>query len=98
MPTYVFSSDDGDSIEHTCSMSAVPKLIRRGSVTYRRDYCAEPKGCWMADHDWSSEEGGKGRYISQIADRPGDPKAWCKNQKEAMDKAKRKGHTVERTR
>lgn len=98
MPFYVFTSADGESIDEQFSMKDVPRYVKRGGKRYDRDYAAEGGASWMADHDWSGETSGKGRYISQIASRPGDPSAYCKNQREAMDKAKKKGFSVERAR
>jgi hypothetical protein len=49
----------------------------------------------MGDDNWSSENNGKGRYISQLAQRPNDPKAYCKSKAEVKDTALRRGFTVE---
>ncbi len=47
------------------------------------------------DMFWENENGGRGRYISQLQKTPGrvgsDPDAFCTSQDAAMEKAKRRG-------
>lgn len=47
------------------------------------------------DMFWENENGGRGRYISQLQQTPGkmgsDPDAYCTSQDAAMEKAKRRG-------
>lgn len=53
------------------------------------------------DMFWENENGGRGRYISQLQQHVGeanDQNAFCRSQNEAIDKAKRLGMTVERVR
>lgn len=54
------------------------------------------------DMFWENENGGRGRYISQLQDTPGpegsDPTAFCRSQSEIVEKAKRKGLVTERAR
>lgn len=51
------------------------------------------------DQFWETENGGRGRYISQIQQgEKTDPNAFCRSQSEAIDKAKRLGYRVTRTR
>lgn len=54
------------------------------------------------DSGWESENGGRGRYISQLQRVPGpegsDPTAFARSQSEAIDKAKRRGFTVTKAR
>lgn len=54
------------------------------------------------DSGWETENGGRGRYISQLQRKPGpefsDSTAFARSQSEAIDKAKRRGFTVERAR
>ncbi len=54
------------------------------------------------DMFWENENGGRGRYISQLQRAPGqgecDANAYCRSQNEAIDKAKRLGFKVERRR
>jgi len=45
------------------------------------------------DSGWEYESGGKGRYISQLASKPGDPNAYCRSREEIREKAKRAGFT-----
>ncbi len=55
-----------------------------------------------ADSGWENENGGRGRYISQLQRGPGigecDRDAFCRSQSEAIEKAKRRDLKVERTR
>lgn len=54
------------------------------------------------DSGWENENGGRGRYISQLQDKPGpegsDPDAYCRSQGEIIEKAKRRGKKATRTR
>lgn len=50
------------------------------------------------DSQWESENGGRGRYIPQMAKREGDPRAYARSQSEAIEKAKRLGYSVSRER
>ena len=54
------------------------------------------------DSGWESENGGRGRYISQLQRNQGpegsDPQAFCRSQDAAMEKAKRRGMNPVRTR
>jgi putative FmdB family regulatory protein len=43
-----------------------------------------------AGNDWSNENGGRGRMINQLADKPGDPNAYARNPDEAYRKARAK--------
>lgn len=47
-------------------------------------------------YDWSNENGGKGRLISQLQHKPGKPPAfaYCKNRQEIFDKCAKKGWKV----
>jgi hypothetical protein len=49
----------------------------------------------MRDTSWGSENGGRGRYISQMADKPNDPKAYYKSQSEVAESCKRRGFSYE---
>lgn len=54
----------------------------------------------VPDSGWEAENGGRGRYIGQLADRPDKTEsfAFCRSQREAIDKAKRKGwQTIHKT-
>lgn len=48
------------------------------------------------DHDWSAENGGKGRYISQVAERQNDPNAYFRSQREALEYVNKHGGTAEK--
>ncbi len=54
------------------------------------------------DMFWENENGGRGRYISQLQKEPGvgecDKDAFCRSQSEAVEKAKKRDLKVERTR
>ncbi len=54
------------------------------------------------DSGWESENGGRGRYISQLQREPGnsgsDPEAFCRSQSEIFEKCKRRGLNCERAR
>ena len=41
MPTYCYANDDGEVIEHNCSIDKRPTTIRRSGVVYRRCFQAE---------------------------------------------------------
>lgn len=45
---------------------------------------------------WHDENNGRGRYIGQLADKPGDKRAYCHSRSEAMEKAKRRGFEATR--
>ena len=44
MPTYCFTSDDGETIEEHHSAKSIPKRVRRDGKTYKRDLLAELNG------------------------------------------------------
>lgn len=44
-------------------------------------------------NDWSTENGGRGQFITQIADSTTDASAYCRNPAELVEKAKQKGFT-----
>jgi hypothetical protein len=50
------------------------------------------------DMGWEGENGGRGRYISQLQREPGkegcDPEAFCRSRNEIEEKAKRRGMKV----
>lgn len=53
------------------------------------------------DQFWETENGGRGRYISQLQQVPGkpnDPNAFCRSQSEIFEKAKKLGLHAERVR
>jgi len=54
------------------------------------------------DAGWENENGGRGRYISQLQRTPGpegsDPSAYCRSQRDIFEKAARRGLSVERAR
>lgn len=54
------------------------------------------------DSGWELENGGRGRYISQLQREPGpegsDADAFCRSQSEIIEKAKRRGLTATRAR
>ncbi|KKK69897.1 hypothetical protein LCGC14_2929440 [marine sediment metagenome] len=41
MPTYCYANENGEVIEHVCSINKRPKTIKRGGVIYRRCFQAE---------------------------------------------------------
>ena len=50
--------------------------------------------------DWSNENNGKGRYIGQLQRTLGkkvDPSAYCKNRQAAIDKAHKRGYSVDKS-
>lgn len=49
----------------------------------------------MPGQGWEQENGGRGRYISQIALKQGDRGAYCRSRGEALEKAKRRGFEAE---
>ena len=61
-----------------------------------------PSICPPPDSGWEGENGGRGRYISQLQREPGpdgsDPTAFCRSQSEILEKAKRRGLTATRAR
>lgn len=52
------------------------------------------------DFTWAFENGGRGRYISQLQEKPmggsltPDKEAFCRSRNELLDKAKRKGFKI----
>lgn len=70
-----------------CSSRKMAKLISR--ITFK-----------VPDSGWEYENNGRGRFITQIAKREGngydenDPNAFCRSQREAIDKAKAQGYSV----
>lgn len=50
----------------------------------------------MPDAGWENENGGRGRYISQIAEKLDDRGAYCRSRTEALEKAKRRGFVAEK--
>ena len=60
----------------------------------RDGYCTNFQGSTL--QDWGTENGGKGRYISQLADEAHDKRAYARSPKEAMEKAKKRGFKAER--
>lgn len=52
----------------------------------------------VKDSGWESENGGRGRYIGQMADRQpwgkNDPNAYCRSRCDLKEKAKRRGSSV----
>lgn len=47
-------------------------------------------------YDWSNENGGRGRLISQLQHKPGKPpaEAYCRNRQEIFDKCAKNGWTA----
>lgn len=50
------------------------------------------------DSGWEAENGGRGRYIPQMAKSPNDPRAYARSQNDAIEKAKRLGYSVTKSR
>ena len=50
----------------------------------------------MGTTSWQNENGGKGRYISQMADKPNDPKAYFRSRSDVEEACRRRGLTYER--
>lgn len=46
------------------------------------------------DSGWESENGGRGRFIAQIANDVNDPGAYCRSRAEIVEKGKQRGFTV----
>ena len=55
----------------------------------------QPTNFHMDHEDHYNENNGKGRYYSQLGDKPDDPRAFCRTREEAREKAKRRGFQVE---
>lgn len=71
------------------------KQYNKGWVTPPPDYEKGECCTVQPDHnDFSSENGGRGRYNPQLAKKPNDPNAYVKNVNEVKSKAKRAGLTA----
>jgi putative FmdB family regulatory protein len=46
--------------------------------------------------DWGTENGGKGRYCPQLAEKPNDPRAFAQSRHDLIDKGKRRGWSVDK--
>jgi len=93
MPRYDYECDCGLMWEEEHDMR--DHLIRCGSCGRRaRKVLSSPTV--IMDQDWSSENGGRGRYCCQIGEKRNDPNAYCKSPRDAEEKAIRKGWTVDR--
>lgn len=90
MPVYCFTSDNGVTIDRHFRMADVPPSLMEGGTVYRRDYLAETKSVQM-DADWSNENGGRGREISQLKESLDSPPVYARSPNEARDLALRKG-------
>jgi len=50
-----------------------------------------PTTGFLRDHDYSSDNNGRGRYHPGIASGPNDPNAFVKSQSDFLEKSKRAG-------
>ncbi len=91
----------GDTAEQVHRMADKPEPCQRcgGAVEWAAFIPAVKP---PPDMFWENENGGKGHYISQLQRGPGvgecDREAFCRSQSEAIEKCKKRGLRVERTR
>lgn len=71
-------------------------LMGTKAPDYEKGECPATKP--PVDMGWESENGGRGRYISQLQSSPGpegsDRNAYCRSRSEIVEKAKAKGMSV----
>lgn len=82
--------------EYVCSMHDDP-VLRCPNCDSRDNQKVIVRAPLMRCRDagWEYENGGRGRFISQLADKQDDPAAYCRSRDEAKEKARRKGMGVE---
>ncbi len=92
-----------DFISPIATRNKVPKCVTCGSKRTSREY-RTAAGVAM-DQDWSSENGGRGRFIDGLAkvspdgssyDQK-DPNAFCQSQRDALNKCSKRGLTATKT-
>ena len=79
---------------HTIDGREVSEQSFTDSWGEREGVCLNFQGSSLAD--WSSENGGKGRYIAQLAEGANDPKAHFQSVEHASEVAKKRGLKVEK--
>lgn len=84
---------------HGMNAAAAP-CPKCGSTNIKRVIRTAPAIKPAPDSGWENENGGRGRYISQLQRKPGpegsDPEAYCRSQKEIFTKARKQGKRAER--
>lgn len=91
MPVYCYECESCGPFEEVQSMKddRLTSCPRCGGKCQR--VLPPPVPVHFVDHYWEQENGGKGRYISQLASRKGDPEAYCRNREEIIRKAEKRG-------
>ena len=99
-PVYVHSCQEcGQEQDEFYSMKETPRILcnQCGEKT-TRIITSAPALMFGGDHRWSDMNGGRGEYITQLAEKPGDPKAYCRSHEELTTKAQKAGFTkIEKT-
>jgi putative FmdB family regulatory protein len=91
MPLYEYDCENCGPVEVEHRMGEHPSCRCGGTLT--RDYRTPP--CISTDaEDWSQENGGKGRYISQMASKQDDPNAFFQSRKDVHKECASKGWTA----
>jgi len=102
MPAYDYSCRKcGEIHEQVHGMFELPSACPHCKSKKLEKVIVAPAIKPPVDSGWESENGGRGRYISQLQTEPGPPgekDAYCRSQSEAIEKAKRRGLQVTRVR
>lgn len=89
MPTYDYECNKCGEFEIYQHMSEdrLTACTRCGSKKFQRIITKAP-AFMIDDMAWEQENGGRGRYISQLAEKQGDPNAYCRSKESVREKAK----------
>jgi putative FmdB family regulatory protein len=88
MPLYDYECENCGEMELEHRMTERPNGCPKCGSDLQRIY--SPTAIKM-DCDWRSENGGKGRYISQMAEKQGDPNAYFRSRKDVHKACSKKG-------
>lgn len=93
MPLYEYECEDGHITEAWRSIAERNEPIQCECGKESRKIMSAA-GFHMDHEDHYNENNGRGRYYSQLGDKPNDPKAYCRTREECREKAKRRGYQV----
>jgi hypothetical protein len=97
MRTSIRYDDDGTSHYMVNGREVAKSEFDRLVPTKTPNYAAgECPGMHPDYHDWSNENGGRGRYCPQKAQRARDPNGYAKSRDDLIDWAVRQGKSVEK--
>ena len=89
---YLCSNCGDMELHHSIHLPALKKCPECKAKGFRRVILQAPL-MKMPDAHWEDESGGRGRYIAQLAEKIGDPNAYCRSRNEIREKAKKAGFT-----